>query len=84
MSVMTNRLTLHYIKRITYITVTPSQFIFSKYLRSVYLYHTPYIFNPKLKFDYYINNIVKKSNKILGFIYQNFVDFTNKHASQSI
>jgi hypothetical protein len=38
-------------------------------------------FDPKLKFDYHIMNIVNRSNKILGFIRRNCADFDDSLAS---
>jgi Reverse transcriptase (RNA-dependent DNA polymerase) len=42
------------------------------------------LFDPKLKFDCHINNIVNRSHKILGFIIRNCADFTDKYALKSI
>lgn len=37
------------------------------------------LFDPKLKFDCHINNIVNWSNKVLDFIHHNYVNLTDKH-----
>lgn len=42
------------------------------------------MFDPKLKFDCHINNIVIRSNKMLGFIIRNCADFSDKHALKSV
>ncbi|KAF0760090.1 Uncharacterized protein FWK35_00024216 [Aphis craccivora] len=41
------------------------------------------LFDTKLKFDCHINNIINRSNKIIGFIVRNY-DFTDKHALKSL
>lgn len=41
-------------------------------------------FDPKLKFNCHINNIIKKSNKMLDFINRNCADFTDKYALKSL
>lgn len=42
------------------------------------------LFDAKLKFDCHISYIFHRSNKILGFIHRNCVDFIDKHALKSI
>lgn len=41
-------------------------------------------FDPKLKFECHINDIVNRSNKILGFIRRNCADFDDTLALKSI
>lgn len=40
-------------------------------------------FAPKLKFDYHINNITNRSNKILDFIIKDSADFTDEYILKS-
>lgn len=42
------------------------------------------LFDSNLKFDCHINNIVIRSNKMLGFIIRNCTDFSDKHTLRSI
>ena len=42
------------------------------------------LFDTKHKFDCHINNIINRSNKIIGFIIRNCSDFIDKHALKSL
>lgn len=42
-----------------------------------------FFFYPSLKFDFYINNIVNRSNKILGFVHRDCAVFNDTRALKS-